>query len=525
MSYKKSLSCTKSIQGAVYQSLLSRSLSSTATVAIATIDSEQDGRLPSKHLGKVFDSLWQDLNLNDPSTMRMYHRPYLQSLLPDSVYKHCLYNCFRAKKQTVTRNLRCLSSDGLTAQSIVKQKSLEVLGQTYCCDEYTNITPKILSKVGRNLHNSPHHPLWLIKERIKSHFYSAYTGRWGNPLFSVFDNLNPVVTVEQNFDSLLIPKDHPSRKKGDNYYLNHNTMLRAHTSAHQTELVRSGLDAFLAVGDVYRRDEIDASHYPVFHQMEGVRLFSNHELFANVTNGEELNLFEKRGRRTPQKQKTHTLEAVKLVEFSLKQTLTHLIRHLFGEELEIRWVECYFPFTHPSFEMEVRFQGRWLEVLGCGVMEQDLVYSAGAEDKIGWAFGLGLERLAMVLYSIPDIRIFWSEDERFLKQFCLPSIDHPVTFQAISKYPPLWNDISFWLPAEGYEDNDFYDLVRSVGGDLVEKVALVDKFTHSKTKRTSHCYRITYRHMERTLSQKEVRIVHQAIEQAVEQQLGGEGRY
>ncbi|XP_076147198.1 phenylalanine--tRNA ligase, mitochondrial isoform X4 [Alosa pseudoharengus] len=259
--------------------------------------------------------------------------------------------------------------------------------------------------------------------------------------------------------------------------------------------------------------------------MEGVRLFSNHELFAKVTNGEELNLFEKRGRRTPQKQKTHTLEAVKLVEFNLKQTLTHLIRHLFGEELEIRWVECYFPFTHPSFEMEVRFQDRWLEVLGCGVMEQDLVHSAGAEDKIGWAFGLGLERLAMVLYSIPDIRIFWSEDERFLKQFCLPSIDHPVTFQAISKYPPLWNDISFWLPAEGYEDNDFYDLVRSFGGDLVEKVALVDKFTHSKTKRTSHCYRITYRHMERTLSQEEVRIVHQTIEQAVEQQLGAEGRY
>ncbi|MBN3318788.1 SYFM protein, partial [Atractosteus spatula] len=381
---------------------------------------------------------------------------------------------------------------------------VELFGKLHPRDDYTNITPKILSNVGKNLHNQKHHPLWLIKERIKDHFYKQYMGRHGNPLFSVYDNLCPVVTVEQNFDSLLIPPDHASRKKGDNYYLNRGHMLRAHTSAHQRDLMRSGLDAFLVAGDVYRRDEIDASHYPVFHQMEGVRLFSNHELFASVVDGEQLHLFEK-GPRTPEKQDTHTLEAVKLVEFNLKETLRKLITHLFGEDLEIRWVECYFPFTHPSFEMEIRFQGDWLEVLGCGVMEQQLVNSAhwiadgrsasslkmtaarntntvkaGAQDKIGWAFGLGLERLAMVLYKIPDIRLFWSEDERFLKQFCVSHINQNITFQPLSKYPPLINDISFWLPSEGYAENDFYDLVRTVGGDLVEKVSLVDRFTHPK---------------------------------------------
>ncbi|XP_056440476.1 phenylalanine--tRNA ligase, mitochondrial isoform X2 [Gadus chalcogrammus] len=323
---------------------------------------------------------------------------------------------------------RHFSNGSSAAQPVIGQDSVEVLGHTYPRDDVTNITPKILAKVGRNLHNQSHHPLWLIKERIKDHFYGAYTGR-GNPLFSVHDNLSPVVTTEQNFDSLLIPADHPSRKRGDNYFLNRTTMLRAHTSAHQRELVRSGLDRFLLAGDVYRRDEIDATHYPVFHQMEGVRLFTNHELFSRVENGEDLSLFEAGGRRTAQKQQCHTLEAVKLVEHNLKSTLKRLVTSLFGKDLEVRWVDCYFPFTHPSFEMEVRFRGDWLEVLGCGVMEQELVNSAGAGNKLGWAFGLGLERLAMVLYSIPDIRLFWSQDPRFLQQFVLSDIHQPVSFQ------------------------------------------------------------------------------------------------
>ncbi|XP_056868638.1 phenylalanine--tRNA ligase, mitochondrial [Takifugu flavidus] len=444
--------------------------------------------------------------------MRLPNRP-LSLLRPLQTHLYCV-----AAFQTSSRLLSTTDPAG--------QATVEVLGHAYQRDDFTNVTPKILAKVGRNLHNQSHHPLWLIKERIKSHFYSLYTCR-GNPLFSVHDNLSPVVTVEQNFDSLLIPPDHPSRKQGDNYYLNRETMLRAHTSAHQRELVRSGLDAFLVAGDVYRRDEIDTSHYPVFHQMEGVRLFSNHELFQKVQNSEDLSLFEAGGRRTPHKQETHSLEAVKLLEFDLKHTLTRLVTHLFGAAVDVRWVDCHFPFTHPSFEMEVRFQGDWMEVLGCGVMEQQLLNAAGAGNKVGWAFGLGLERLAMVLYNIPDIRLFWSQDERFLKQFQVQDIQQPVSFQPLSKYPPLHNDISFWLPtnSQKFIENDFYELVRSIGGDLVEKVSLVDKFQHPRTGRWSRCYRISYRHMERTLTQQEARLVHQQIEHAAEAALGVQGRY
>ncbi|KAM8901730.1 phenylalanine--tRNA ligase, mitochondrial isoform 5-T9 [Lycaon pictus] len=401
---------------------------------------------------------------------------------------------------------------------------VELLGKSYPQDNYSNLSQKVLSRVGRNLHNQQHHPLWLIKERVKEHFYKQYVGRFGTPMFSVYDDLSPVVTTWQNFDSLLIPPDHPSRKKGDNYYLNGNHMLRAHTSAHQWDLLHAGLDAFLVVGDVYRRDQIDFQHYPVFHQLEGVRLFSKHEvcvrkihgndkhqdqntdylvgeekLFAGIKDGESLQLFEQSS-RSAYKQETHTMEATKLIEFDLKQTLIRLVTHIFGD--------------------------------------------AGAQDRIGWAFGLGLERLAMILYDIPDIRLFWSEDERFLKQFRVSDINQKVKFQPLSKYPAVINDISFWLPSENYTENDFYDLVRTVGGDLVEKVDLIDKFEHPKTfhlskpqdvaasflddvrtHKTSHCYRITYRHMERTLSQREVGHIHQAVQEAAVQLLGVEGRF
>uniref|UniRef100_A0A6I8NII4 phenylalanine--tRNA ligase n=1 Tax=Ornithorhynchus anatinus TaxID=9258 RepID=A0A6I8NII4_ORNAN len=356
-------------------------------------------------------------------------------------------------------------------------RTLELLGKSYPLDAHSNVRETILAKVGRSLHNQRQHPLWLIKERVKDHFFRQYRNRPRTPLFSVYDDLCPVVTTQQNFDSLLIPTDHPCRKRDDNYYINRTHMLRSHTSAHQSDLIHAGLDAFLVVGDVYRRDSIDSLHYPVFHQLEGVRLFSGHELFANIQDGGDLQLFEQ-SCRTAHKQETHTMEAVKLVEFDLKQTLSKLITHLFGDRLEIRWVDCYFPFTHPSFEMEINFQGKWIEVLGCGVMEQQLLNSAGASEKIGWAFGLGLERLAMILYNIPDIRLFWSENEEFLEQFRVPDINENIQFQPLSKYPPLINDISFWLPSGTFTVNDFYDLVRTIGEEIVEKVDLIDQYEH-----------------------------------------------
>ena len=158
---------------------------------------------------------------------------------------------------------------------------INVLGKAYTRDEMTNVTPAILSKVGRHLHHRQNHPLKLLREKVQEFVHANYRNRWGGPMFAMLDRISPVVTVEQNFDSLLVPEDHVSRSRSDNYYINSEFVLRAHTSAHERDLIKSGLDAFMVTGDVYRRDEIDRTHYPVFHQMEGARMFTRHELFAD----------------------------------------------------------------------------------------------------------------------------------------------------------------------------------------------------------------------------------------------------
>jgi len=281
--------------------------------------------------------------------------------------------------------------------------------------------------------------------------------------------------------------------------------------------MKMGLDHFLVVGDVYRRDEIDKSHYPVFHQMEGVSLIDN-KMLSKMN--DSIKMFES-GEKTAEKQGVHTRDITMLCEADLKNCLIGLAKALFGQNIEYRWVECYFPFTHPSWELEVMFNGEWMEVLGCGIMEQQILHEAGISDKVGWAFGLGLERLAMILYGIPDIRLFWSQDSGFHSQFKDATHESKIEFKEFGKAPQNINDLSFWLPLDkSYDPNDFYDLVRNHGGHCVEQVSLIDDFFNKKKGLTSHCYRIVYRHMDRPLTNKEVNVIHDHIKQAAAEQLG-----
>lgn len=354
----------------------------------------------------------------------------------------------------------------------------------------------------------PGHPLATLREIIEAHFGD----------FVKLRPSTPVVTVHQNFDELGFPPDHPGRAQTDSYYVNETHMLRTHTSAHEVEAYKTDKNAFLIAADVYRRDEIDSSHYPIFHQMEGMRCWEQGDLASIAEENARLAAELEKcpieimddtvvGASNPY-QACHDPEVAAQITQNLKHSLNGMIFKLFGgatggEPLKVRWIEAQFPWTSPSFEVEVWFNGEWLEILGCGVVVQQTLETAGMGHKSAWAFGLGLERIAMVLFGIPDIRLFWSTDPRFLDQFKDGQIR---TFQPYSKYPPCYKDMSFWLPEEAaakakditpWHENDYCEIVRDVAGDLVENVKLIDDFIHPKTGRRSLCYRLNYRSMDR----------------------------
>ncbi|CAA3020759.1 phenylalanine--tRNA ligase, chloroplastic mitochondrial [Olea europaea subsp. europaea] len=352
-------------------------------------------------------------------------------------------------------------------------------------DPTNNVPDSIFSKLGMQLHRRDQHPLGILKNAIYDYFDTNYPKK-----FDKFDDLCPIVSTIANFDDVLVPADHVSRSYNDTYYVDSETVLRCHTSAHQAELLRGGHTHFLVTGDVYRRDSIDSTHYPVFHQMEGVRVF------------------------TPVDWEASGNDATSYAAEDLKKCLEGLARHLFGG-VEMRWIDTYFPFTNPSFELEIYFQDGWLEVLGCGVTEQEILKRSGRVDNVAWAFGLGLERLAMVLFDIPDIRLFWSNDERFTSQFSKGQLG--IKFKPFSKYPPCYKDMSFWI-SDSFTENNLCEVVRGIAGDLVEEVKLIDNFTNKKGM-TSHCYRIAYRSMERSLTDEEINDLQWRVREQVETKL------
>ena len=378
-----------------------------------------------------------------------------------------------------------------------------------------------------------------------------------------------MVTTHQNFDSLGFPSDHPGRSRTDTYYVNKDTVLRTHTSAHQADTFRANeSEGFLISADVYRRDAIDRSHYPVFHQMEGARMWDR----TKVPNGDIAAAVWKDLESLPTHnmkvedpnppthadrnplQSEHSLAEAEAIAAHLKRSLELMVVEIFSlakaaaiagnpdyvdEPLKVRWIEAYFPFTSPSWELEIFWQGDWLEVLGCGVVQQDIMTKADVPSQLGWAFGIGLERIAMLLFGIPDIRLFWSKNPRFLSQFeglsSDPTFSQLKRFVPFSKYPVCYKDVSFWLkssssPAGGgtgaeFHENDVMEIVRDIGGEVVESVTLHDDFVHPKTGRKSLCYRINYRSLERTLTNKETNEMHLKVQKAIEEKLGVEVRW
>ncbi|KAG5518358.1 hypothetical protein PMAC_003155 [Pneumocystis sp. 'macacae'] len=409
---------------------------------------------------------------------------------------------------------------------------ISILGNIYHSDDYTNIGPRILQAIERKLYLQTCHPLAILRQTIESQFDVSH--------YEIFNDFSPVVSIVENFDLLDFPINHPSRDRTDTYYINRNYILRTHTSTHQIDAFKKmKKEGFLISADVYRKDEIDKNHYPIFHQMEGVRLWRKNDEISikdaikipNITVSSSDIIIEDTAlpfhRERNPLQENHQEDEVKTIGKHLKKTLERIIIHIHQLSrqfhgsldksihfpLKIRWVESYFPFTSPSWELEIFWEGKWLEICGCGI-----------SNRIGWAFGLGLERIAMIFFRIPDIRLFWSQDQRFLEQFSSGKIS---IFQPYSKYPPCYKDIAFWinkkkntyisllLEKKRFHENDFMETIRNIGGNLIEEVKLIDQFIHPETKRKSLCYRINYRSMDKSLSNEEVNILQEKIRELI----------
>ncbi|AKG21664.1 phenylalanine--tRNA ligase subunit alpha [Calothrix sp. 336/3] len=187
-----------------------------------------------------------------------------------------------------------------------------------------------------------------------------------------------------NFEALNTPPDHPARDMQDTFYLPDGNLLRTHTSSVQIRYMESEEPPIriVAPGRVYRRDTVDATHSAVFHQIE---------LLA-IDEG--------------------------LTFTDLKGTIKVFLQAMFGE-LPIRFRASYFPFTEPSAEVDLQWNGRWLEVMGCGMVDPNVMKSVGYDPEVytGFAAGFGVERFAMVLHQMDDIRRLYTSDLRFLRQF------------------------------------------------------------------------------------------------------------
>lgn len=445
-------------------------------------------------------------------------------------------------------------------------RTIEINGQKYAADgSYTNVTPSIVGLSDRALHLKESHPVGILREAIEKKLNST------DSAFAVYNQFKPVVTKFENFDSLGFPEDHPGRSKSDTYYVNENHLLRTHTSAHEMECFsrikdgKSDKPGFLISADVYRRDEIDRTHYPVFHQMEGCRVWKRE---SSDVSGEEpahitqlrsdlANLEDQLSKQATKvvveddtsldgnpKQDYMTDLEVDLCSRHLKRSIELVMAEVFQRKLEsmrktksdaseiptelkVRWIKAYFPWTAPSWEIEVWWQGDWLELCGCGLVREEVLQRAGFEPEttISWAFGLGLDRIAMLLFEIPDIRLFWTRDDRFHNQFQREVIN---TFKPYSKYPGTLRDVAFWLPDDKQHqkvhENDVMEIVRNVAGDLIESVKLVDQFEHPKTGRTSLCYRINYQSMDRNITNSEINELQEQVRRQLAETYGVELR-
>lgn len=321
------------------------------------------------------------------------------------------------------------------------------------------------------------------------------------PSFRNFDIIDTpeIISPQVVFDLFNFPEDHPARSASDTYYVGSRHILRPHTSLMwkyyfdipevRQQLEEYGSVGALSYGKIYRRDEIDWQHSNISHQFDG--LFVCRKDIREIT------------------------------QKDLENICSEMVRHLLGDDIEEQFLVDKFPYTNPSIEMNIAWNNKWVEVNGAGIVHPQVLRNLGIDPEIynGWAFGFGVDRLAMLKMRIPDIRLLRSEDPRVTSQLR----DLNNTYESVSKYPPALRDISF-IVDKGFDLNAYFDSVRdTVGEDYVEEVKLIDEYENAEKfgeGKISYAFRVTYRHLDRTLTGEEVNEKHEALHVMTESDYG-----
>jgi len=331
------------------------------------------------------------------------------------------------------------------------------------------------------------------------------------PTFRKFDDIHipEIVPATESFDLFDFPADHPARSRSDTYYVDEKNILKTHTTVMwyyylnlpdvKKRIAENKNLGVVSYGKVYRKDEIDRHHMNIFHQIDGLYLCPK--------------------------------EKHVITQQDLKDVLIEVAQGIFGEKIKYRFNPDTFPYTWDSLEMEVNKNSvdggsgkeEWVEVLGAGIVQPTVLEKLGVDSSKynGWAFGFGLERLAIISMELPDIRLLWSSDLRVKKQLKMGQ-----KFVEVSKYPPVVRDISFVVKND-FVPNNYFDLVRDIAGDLAEEVELLDKYENA-TKfgegNVSYAYRITYRSLDRTLKADEISALHKKLEETTAKIFGAKIR-
>ncbi|MDP3990802.1 MAG: hypothetical protein Q8P63_00645 [Candidatus Nealsonbacteria bacterium] len=319
------------------------------------------------------------------------------------------------------------------------------------------------------------------------------------PRFKDFDLLDipRIVSVQDDFDLLNTPQDHPSRRETDTYYLDQTYILRTQMTVMWPyylrdkdvleRLKKEGHIAALSPGIVFRKDEIDKKHFPAFHQID----------FLYICRKD---------------QRIITLK-------ELQDVQADGVKIIFGKDIEFRFLVDTFPFTDPSTQIEIKVGENWIEVAGSGLVHTQCLKNFGLDPEVynGWAGTFGIDRLAMIKMGIPDIRIFWSNDPRITSQF--KNINSK--YKAVSKYPEISRDISFVID-KNMNLNNYYEIVRDFAQNLIEEVKLIDSYEDEEKfgqGKKSYTFRIVYRSPERTLKNDEINKIQEEIRNKTEQDL------